>query len=127
MCSAYDEDVVGEEKRSFLRFPPCVAPITLGIFPLLKNKPELIEKAKGLATMLRRRGYNVLYDEAGSIGKRYRRMDEVGTPYCCCVDFDTLEDDTVTIRDRDDPLKVLPRLKCSDVAAFLDEKCELPV
>jgi len=125
MSSAYAEDEVSGEKRSFLKLAPCVAPITLGIFPLLKNKPDLVEKAKDLAAMLRRKGFNVLYDEAGSIGKRYRRMDEVGTPFCCCIDFDTLEDGTVTIRDRDDPLKELPRMKPEDIATFLSEACEV--
>jgi len=127
MCSAYAEDEVSGEKRSFLRFPPAVAPITCGIFPLMKKPPELVEKAQSLAAMLRRKGFNVLYDEAGSIGKRYRRMDEVGTPFCVCVDFDTIEDDTVTIRDRDDPMKVLPRMKFEEVASFLDKECELDV
>jgi len=125
MCSAYDEDEIDGEKRTFLRFHPCVAPITCAVFPLLKNKPALIEKAKTLAAMLRQRGHNVLYDEAGSIGKRYRRMDEVGTPFCCTVDFDTLEDDTVTLRSRDDPLKVV-RIKRGDIGAYLDEACQLP-
>jgi len=126
LCSAYDEDEIDGEKRSLLRFHPCVAPITCAIFPLLKNKPELVEKAKGLASMLRDRGFNVLYDEAGSIGKRYRRMDEVGTPFCCTIDFDTLEDDTVTVRDRDSPLKV-QRMVRGDIAAFLMEACMLPM
>lgn len=125
MCSAYDEDEIDGEKRSLLRFHPSVAPITCAIFPLLKNKPELLEKAKGLASMLRKKGFNVFYDEAGSIGRRYRRMDEVGTPFCCTIDFDTLEDDTVTIRERDEPLKV-QRFRRDEVAAFLEEKCELP-
>jgi glycyl-tRNA synthetase len=79
LCSAYDEDEIDGETRSLLRFHPCVAPITCGIFPLLKNKPDIVEKAQRLATDLRSRGYNVLYDEAGTIGKRYRRMDEVTT------------------------------------------------
>mmetsp|Transcript_74476 Transcript_74476/g.218144 ORF Transcript_74476/g.218144 Transcript_74476/m.218144 type:complete len:586 (+) Transcript_74476:237-1994(+) len=122
LSSAYEEDEVSGEKRSFLKLEPCVAPITLGIFPLLKNKPEIVQKAKDMAAMLRRKGFNVFYDEAGSIGKRYRRMDEVGTPYCCTIDFDTIEKDgTVTIRDRDDPLKELPRMTPEEVAAFLFE------
>lgn len=124
LCSAYDEDEVGGEKRSLLRFEPCVAPITCAIFPLLKNKPELVEKAKDLARTLRMKGFNVLYDEAGSIGKRYRRMDEVGTPFCCTVDFDTLEDDTITLRSRDDPLTVV-RKRRDEVAGILDDACTL--
>eukprot|EP00418_Pyrodinium_bahamense_P085794 CAMPEP_0179065960 /NCGR_PEP_ID=MMETSP0796-20121207/28734_1 /TAXON_ID=73915 /ORGANISM="Pyrodinium bahamense, Strain pbaha01" /LENGTH=339 /DNA_ID=CAMNT_0020762957 /DNA_START=431 /DNA_END=1447 /DNA_ORIENTATION=+ len=118
LCSAYDEDEVDGEKRSLLRFEPCVAPITCAIFPLLKNKPALIEKAKDLANTLRMRGFNVMYDEAGSIGRRYRRMDEVGTPFCCTIDFETLEDDTVTLRSRDDPLTVV-RKRRDEIAPFL--------
>jgi len=126
ICSAYHEDVVGSKHRSLLRFRPGVAPITCGVFPLLKNKPQLIEKARGLAAVLRRKGLNVFYDEAGSIGRRYRRMDEVGTPFCCTVDFDTLGDDTVTVRDRDDPLAVM-RVPCGNVAEFISHACELAV
>lgn len=121
LCSAYDEDEVGGERRSLLRFEPCVAPIICGVFPLMKNTPALLEKAKGLAAMLRERGLNVAYDDSGSIGRRYRRMDEVGTPFCCTVDFETLEDDTVTLRDRDDPLSVR-RIPREEVAAVLWER-----
>jgi glycyl-tRNA synthetase len=123
MCSAYDEDEVGGEKRELMRFKPCVAPITCAIFPLMK-KPPLVEKAKELAAKLRRKGLNVFYDETGSIGRRYRRMDEVGTPVCCTIDFDTLEDDTVTMRDRDDPLKV-ERFKRDEIARLLEDACEI--
>jgi len=125
MCSAYDEDEVGGEARSVLRFPACVAPITLGVMPLLKNQEAHVKKAKELANLCRRRGFNVFYDESGSIGRRYRRMDEVGTPFCCCIDFDTIENGTVTIRYRDDPLKVVDRMKIEDIPAFLDKQCEL--
>jgi len=125
LCSAYDEDEVAGEKRSLLRFHPSVAPITCGVFPLMKNKPEIVEKAQELAKRLRRRGLNVLYDAAGSIGKRYRRMDEVGTPFCCTVDFETLDDDTVTLRSRDDPLDV-QRVPIAEVATRLSELCEPP-
>lgn len=126
LCSAYDEDEMDGEKRSVLRFAPCVAPITCAIFPLMKKPPELVQKAKELAAKLRRKGYNVVYDDAGSIGKRYRRMDEVGTPFCCTVDFDTLEDDTVTLRRRDDPLVVV-RHGRDEIAGILDVECEVPM
>eukprot|EP00437_Effrenium_voratum_P040156 CAMPEP_0181473356 /NCGR_PEP_ID=MMETSP1110-20121109/40080_1 /TAXON_ID=174948 /ORGANISM="Symbiodinium sp., Strain CCMP421" /LENGTH=531 /DNA_ID=CAMNT_0023598467 /DNA_START=154 /DNA_END=1749 /DNA_ORIENTATION=- len=126
LCSAYDEDEINGEKRSLLRFHPCVAPITCAIFPLLKNKSGLVDKAKSLAATLRNSGFNVLYDEAGTIGKRYRRMDEVGTPFCCTVDFDTLEDDTVTVRRRDDPLKV-ERKRVDAIGEFLATECQLPM
>jgi len=124
LCSAYDEDEVSGEKRSLLRFKPGVAPITVGVFPLLKKSKEQIAKARGLASMLRRKGYNVFYDETGSIGRRYRRMDEVGTPFCCTIDFQTLEDDTVTLRDRDNPLEV-KRVRRDQVKACLEAACEL--
>jgi len=126
LCSAYDEDEVSGEKRELLRLHPSIAPITVGIFPLMKKQKDQVEKAKGLASMLRQRGYNVFYDEAGSIGRRYRRMDEVGTPFCCTIDFETIEDDTVTVRSRDDPLTV-KRMRRDELPAFLDEACALPM
>lgn len=126
LASAYDEEVLDGEKRSLLRFHPCVAPITCAIFPLLKNKPELVEKAKDLTQKLRMRGLNVLYDEAGSIGKRYRRADEVGTPFCCTIDFQTLDDDTITLRRRDDPMTVV-RMRRDEIPGLLDEECQLPM
>jgi len=99
MCSAYDEDEVDGEKRAVLKFHPRVAPVKAAVFPLVKNKPELVEKARKLYEQLRRR-WNIMWDVSGAIGRRYRRMDEIGTPYCITVDFDSLEDDTVTLRDR---------------------------
>jgi len=125
LCSAYDEDEINDETRSLMRFHPAIAPITCGIFPLLKNKPDIVARSQSLAAMLRKKGFNVFYDESGSIGRRYRRMDEVGTPFCCTIDFETLEDDTVTCRDRDDPLK-LQRVRIDDMPAFLEKACELP-
>jgi glycyl-tRNA synthetase len=99
-----------KESRVVLRFHPRMAPVKAGIFPLLKNKPELVEKARALAADLRKH-FPVFYDEAGAIGRRYRRQDEVGTPFGITVDFETLEGakegplagrkDTVTLRHRD--------------------------
>jgi len=100
LTSAYAEDEVGGEKRSLLKFHPRVAPIKAAVLPLVKNKPELMERAREIFEKLQRR-YNVQFDSTGAIGRRYRRMDEVGTPFCVTVDFDTLEDGTVTLRDRD--------------------------
>lgn len=101
LLSAYREEKVEEETRVVMKFPKKIAPIKIAIFPLLKNKPELVKKAKEIFEELKY-NYTCEYDEVGSIGKRYRRQDEVGTPYCITVDFDTLEkDNTVTIRDRD--------------------------
>lgn len=100
ICAAYTKDEIDGEKRTLLKLHPRVAPIKAAVFPLVKNKPELMEKARGLYEKLRRR-WNVFWDISGAIGRRYRRMDEVGTPFGITVDFDTLEDGTVTLRDRD--------------------------
>ncbi len=98
LCEAYDEEQVGEnDVRTVLHFHPALAPVKMAILPLSK---KLGEKAEELYTMLSEH-YNVEYDDAGSIGKRYRRQDEIGTPFCLTVDFDTLEDGCVTIRHRD--------------------------
>ena len=101
LCSAYAEDEVGGEPRSLLKFHPRLAPIKCAVLPLVKNKPLLVERAQEIYEKLQRR-YHVTYDAAGAIGRRYRRMDEVGTPFCVTVDFDTIEGDgTVTLRERD--------------------------
>jgi glycyl-tRNA synthetase len=96
LSDAYEET----EERVVLKLRPAVAPYKAAIFPLLKNKPELVEKARGVYDMLKKE-FNVAWDDRGNIGKRYFSQDEIGTPYCITVDFDTLENDTVTIRDRD--------------------------
>jgi hypothetical protein len=83
-----------------MRFHPTIAPIKVGVFPLVKNKPELYGKAREIFAKLQRR-WNCFWDESGAIGRRYRRMDEAGTRWCVTVDFQTLEDGTVTLRDRD--------------------------
>lgn len=106
LVSAYDEDELGGEKRSVLRLPPALAPYRAAVSPLLKNKPELVEKAREVFLMLKKAGIPVAYDDNGNIGKRYRRQDEIGTPSCIVIDFDTLGEtpelkDTVTVRDRD--------------------------
>jgi glycyl-tRNA synthetase len=108
LATAYRTDMLGGEERTYLKLSPSVAPYRIAVFPLLKNKPELIAKAKEVWETLRKvavaKGLSaakICYDEVGSIGKRYRRQDEVGTPMCITVDFDTLEKGTVTVRDRD--------------------------
>ncbi len=101
LTSAYCEDEVNGETRVFLKFKPEIAPFQYAVFPLLKNKPELVEKAREVFQLLKKKGDRVLFDDNGNIGKRYRRQDEIGTPYCVTIDFDSLEDDTVTVRDRD--------------------------
>jgi glycyl-tRNA synthetase len=98
LCEAYDEEQIGEnDVRTVLRFHPALAPVKMAVLPLSK---KLGEKAEELYKMLSEH-YNVEYDDAGSIGKRYRRQDEIGTPFCLTVDFDTLEDGCITIRHRD--------------------------
>lgn len=102
LCDAYAEDLVEGERRVLLRFHPRVAPITVAVFPLQKTPAELGEVARRLEKDLRQRGrFRTDYDEAGNIGRRYRRQDEIGTPYCVTVDPQSLEDQAVTIRDRD--------------------------
>lgn len=101
LVSAYREDEMNGERREYLALNPAVAPVRAAIFPLLKNKPELVEKAREVYVNLKKNIPNIEFDDNGNIGKRYRRQDEIGTPYCITVDFDTLQDNTVTIRDRD--------------------------
>lgn len=101
LLSAYTEDEVNGEKRVFLKLPAHLAPVKVAVSPLLKNKPELVEKAREVYDLLKKEFGNVMWDDNGNIGKRYRRQDEIGTPYCVVIDFDTLEDNTVTVRDRD--------------------------
>ena len=105
LCNAYDVETITDDKgktdtRTVMRFHPAIAPIKLGVFPLVKNKPELYAKAREIFMQLQRR-WNCFWDESGAIGRRYRRMDEAGTPWCATIDFQTLEDGTVTLRDRD--------------------------
>ena len=107
LTEAYTEDEMGGEKRVYLKFKPDIAPVRVAVFPLLKNKPELVTKAREVYTMLKKSFGRVQFDDNGNIGKRYRRQDEIGTPYCVTIDFDTLGEekpeskDTVTLRNRD--------------------------
>lgn len=102
LVSAYHEDEQNGEKRVFLALPEYLAPVKYAVSPLLKNKPELVEKAREVyAALAKQNPGRVMWDDNGNIGKRYRRQDEIGTPYCVVIDFDTLEDGTVTLRDRD--------------------------
>ena len=90
------------EKRVYLKLSPNVAPVKVAVFPLLKNKPELVEKAREIYSKIKSSIPNVMFDDNGNVGKRYRRQDEIGTPFCVTVDFDTLEKgEGVTVRDRD--------------------------
>lgn len=101
LSAAYTEDEVNGEKRVYLKLPEHLAPVRFAVSPLVRNKPELVEKARTVYNQLKQKYGAVMWDDNGNIGKRYRRQDEIGTPQCIVVDFTTLEDDTVTIRDRD--------------------------
>lgn len=112
LCQAY----VQEEDRVVLKLVPRLAPYKAAIFPLLANKPELVDRAKIVYDALKPH-FSIDWDDRGNIGKRYKAQDEVGTPYCITIDFDTLEDDTVTIRDRD--TQEQQRLKISELETFI--------
>ena len=102
LSSAYREDEQNGSKRVYLALPEHLAPVKFAVSPLLKNKPELVEKAHEIyANLSKKNPGRVMWDDNGNIGKRYRRQDEIGTPHCVVVDFQTLEDDTVTVRERD--------------------------
>ncbi len=105
LTSAYTEDELGGEVRTYLKFNRAIAPIKAAVFPLLKNKPELVAKAREIYVMLKKQTPQIMWDDNGNIGKRYRRQDEIGTPHCITIDFDTLGEtpeleNTVTVRDR---------------------------
>ena len=120
LCNAYDEEEISEgDTRTVLHLHPALAPYKVAVLPLSK---KLSDKATEVYTNLSKK-FMCDYDEAGSIGKRYRREDEIGTPYCVTVDFDTLEDDTVTIRDRDTMEQI--RLPISEVENYIKEKIEV--
>lgn len=114
LVSSLVEDEVNGEKRTVLKLKPELAPYRIAVSPLLKNKEELVAKAREVYKTLKAEIGNVMWDDNGNIGKRYRRQDEIGTPYCVVIDFDTLEDDTVTIRDRDTTEQT--RVKISELA-----------
>ena len=102
LSSAYREDEQNGSRRVYLALPEHLAPVKFAVSPLLKNKPELVEKAREIyANLSKKNPGRVMWDDNGNIGKRYRRQDEIGTPHCVVIDFQTLEDDTVTIRERD--------------------------
>jgi glycyl-tRNA synthetase len=132
IAGAYHEedktDVNGKiERRTVLRFHPRIAPVKLGVFPLLKNKPELVAKAREVYDQLKRQ-FNCFYDETGAIGRRYARQDEAGTPFCVTIDFETLGEkdnelkDTVTLRYRDDARQ--ERVKISELAGRILPKVQ---
>ena len=117
LTEAYTEDELGGEARIFLKFKPSIAPVKAAVFPLLKNKPELVKKAREIFMELKKEISPIIFDDNGNIGKRYRRQDEIGTPFCVTIDFDTLENDTVTVRDRDTGKQ--ERVKVGDLVNFI--------
>ena len=121
LVSVYAEDEKDVEVRSYLKFKPSMAPVICAVSPLLKNKAELVEYANTkVYAPLKAEFGRVAWDDNGNIGKRYRRQDEIGTPFCIVVDFDTLTDNTVTIRDRDTGDQ--ERVKVSDLQKYIKEK-----
>ncbi|MDE6356395.1 MAG: glycine--tRNA ligase [Clostridia bacterium] len=118
LCEAYEEQALEKETRVVMHFHPAIAPYKVAVLPLQKN---LSEKAKEVYALLSKK-FMCDYDETGSIGKRYRRQDEIGTPFCVTVDFDTLEDGSVTVRDRDSMEQI--RIKIDEVKKYVEEKIE---
>jgi len=123
LINAYDEDEIGGEPRAVLRFHPALAPIKVAVLPLVKNKEIITNEARKVFELLK--GHFVTeYDEAGSIGKRYRRQDEIGTPLCVTIDFDTVEkDQSVTVRDRDTTKQ--ERVKIDELVSYIGEKLRI--
>ncbi|MFN3411659.1 MAG: glycine--tRNA ligase [Exilispira sp.] len=120
LLDCYNEEIVKEEKRVVLRFPVKIAPVKIAILPLKKNEERIVQKAKQIFKILSS-NFSVQYDDTGSIGKLYRRQDEIGTPFCVTVDFQTIEqDDTVTIRERDTMQQI--RLKTDRLLDYFIEK-----
>ena len=109
-----------EEKRVYLRLKPNLASVSVAVFPLVANKPELVEKARSVYLTLKDIGLVVAWDDRGNIGKRYLAQDEVGTPWCVTIDYDTLKDDTVTVRDRDTTKQ--ERVKTDKLADYFKQK-----
>ena len=120
LCDAYTEDEMGGEKRTVLRLHPRLAPIKAAVFPLVK-KEGMPEKAHEICSQLRKR-FKISYDEKGAIGRRYRRQDEAGTPFCITVDGETLTDDTVTVRERDSAAQT--RIATGQLVNYLAERIE---
>jgi len=123
LVDAYDEEVVAERERTVLRLHPLIAPIKAAILPLIGKNEAMVSKARALYEELRRRHF-VEYDDSAAIGRRYRRQDEIGTPFAFTIDDQTLEDDTITIRDRDSLAQ--ERLPIDGAATYLDDALARP-
>jgi glycyl-tRNA synthetase len=121
LVDAYDEEIVAERERTVLRLHPQMAPVTAAVLPLIGKSEEMVAKARALYEDLRRR-HTVEYDDSGAIGRRYRRQDEIGTPWALTIDEQTLEDETVTVRDRDSLAQ--ERIPIAGVRVWLDDALE---
>ena len=119
LCSAYTEEAVNDETRLVLKLPTWLSPVKVAVFPLLKNKTELVAKALAIFNDLQP-DFVCQFDDNGNVGKRYRRQDEIGTPFCVTVDFDSLEKDTVTVRDRDTMKQEI--VKITELNEYLKKK-----
>ncbi|PIT96958.1 glycine--tRNA ligase [Candidatus Campbellbacteria bacterium CG10_big_fil_rev_8_21_14_0_10_35_52] len=117
LSQAYTEDNLGDEVRTYLKLPANIAPIKAAFFPLLKNKIELVKKARKIFEMIKKEIPHILFDDNGNIGKRYRRQDEIGTPHCITIDFDTMQDGSVTLRDRDTGKQ--KRIKIEEIISYI--------
>lgn len=122
ICEAYREEEADGDQRVVLKFPYSLAPIKAAVFPLLRNKPELVLLARTVYDELKK-NFMVEFDDNGNIGKRYRRQDEIGTPFCLTIDFDSLENKDVTVRARDTMKQ--ERLKIAELAGYLRRKMDL--
>lgn len=120
LCECFAKDTLGSEERMVLRLPPHLAPVSVAVFPLLRNKPALVERARAVYTQLKSKGKCAVFDDNGNIGKRYRRQDEIGTPLCITIDFETLDNDTVTVRERDSGKQ--ERVKFDELTLYVDER-----
>lgn len=120
LVSAYTEVPDKEGTRVYLKFKPSIAPVIACVSPLLKNKPELVAKAREVFSTLKSQFGRIAWDDNGNIGKRYRRQDEIGTPWCIVIDFDSLTDESVTVRDRDTGEQ--ERIKISELSTYISSR-----
>lgn len=120
LISVYREEEIDGETRVYLAFKPSIAPMKVAVSPLLRNKPELVEKAQEVFAELKQVFGNIMWDDNGNIGKRYRRQDEIGTPFCVVIDFETLEGKGVTVRDRNTTEQ--ERVDTTEIVSYLQSK-----
>ena len=121
----YREEEVKGEKRTVLRFPRRLAPLPVAVLPIVKNNNSVVAKAREVGQALREADFHVVYDEIGSIGRRYRRLDEIGTPFAITIDFDTLEQNTVTVRNRDSMQQ--ERITIHNLISYIREQLRKPI